>query len=60
MIDLALIPKLQALWVEADAAFRADDAYLLDMCDGIVDVMMRRERARLRAEARRGDVGGTA
>ncbi|MCM3614521.1 hypothetical protein M3672_08720 [Microbacterium enclense] len=51
MIDLALIPKLQALWAEADAAFRADDAYVIDMAEESVKVYAQRMARRARREA---------
>lgn len=65
MIDPALIPKLRALWAEADAAFRTDDAYVIDMAEESAKVHAKRRGIRARSEAaavkrakRRGHVGG--
>ena len=67
MIDLAMIPKLQALWAEADAAFRVDDAYVIDMAEESAKVYAKRRGIRVRSEAaavkrakRQGNVGGAA
>ncbi|WP_144785485.1 hypothetical protein [Microbacterium sp. BH-3-3-3] len=51
MIDLAMIPKLQALWAEADAAFRVDDAYVVEMAEESAKVYGQRMVRRARREA---------
>ena len=39
------VGELEALWARADAAFRSDDGYLLNMCDEIVKIVAKREKA---------------
>ncbi|REC97289.1 hypothetical protein DEU35_3054 [Microbacterium sp. AG157] len=51
MIDPAIFPRLQALWAEADAAFRTDDAYVIDMAEESVKVYAQRMARRARREA---------
>jgi hypothetical protein len=52
VIDASAIPRLKALWATADAAFRMDDAYVVEMAEESHKVFEKRRKRQERAEAR--------